>query len=44
MALPTRRRFLQEAGLGFGSVALATLLADQSRANPLEAKPPHFPG
>ena len=44
LALPSRRRFLQEAGLGFGSLALASLLNEQAGANPLEAKPPHFPG
>ena len=26
LQLPARRRFLQEAGLGFGSLALASLL------------------
>ena len=42
LALPTRRRFLQESGLGFGSLALATMLHDDLRgasvAEPLAAK------
>ena len=45
--LPARRRFLQEAGLGFGSLALASLLHGDSRAepsvNPLALRPPQFP-
>jgi hypothetical protein len=46
--LPTRRRFLQEAGLGFGSLALASLLHGDSQAaptpiDPLALKTPHFP-
>lgn len=50
--LPTRRRFLTEAGLGFGGLALASLLdgcgttartAPTEPENPLAAKPPHFP-
>ena len=49
--LPSRRRFLQDAGLGFGSLALANMLHQQSRAdtpvasadNPLALKTPHFP-
>jgi hypothetical protein len=48
LALPNRRRFLQEAGLGFGSLALASLLHEESRAaatvDPLALKQPHFPG
>lgn len=44
MALPSRRRFLQEAGLGFGSLALASLLHEEANANPLALKQPHFPG
>lgn len=48
LALPHRRRFLQEAGLGFGSVALASLLhGDTAAAAPVDQlaqKPPHFPG
>jgi hypothetical protein len=48
LAIPSRRSFLQQAGLGFGSLALATLLHEQSRAqpapaNPLAPRPPHFP-
>ena len=49
LALPARRRFLQQAGLGFGSVALASLLHNETAAAPTEADPlalrePHFPG
>lgn len=44
IALPSRRRFLQDAGLGFGSLALASLLHQDSAAGPLASKPPHFPG
>src|ERR1700733_11661250 len=48
LALPNRRRFLQEAGLGFGSLALADLLHQESRAAagvaPPALKQPHFPG
>ncbi|MST01373.1 MAG: DUF1501 domain-containing protein [Pedosphaera sp.] len=48
LALPSRRRFLQRAGLGLGSVALGTLLHEQTTAvaapvNPLAARPPLFP-
>src|SRR5687768_4071935 len=50
LALPNRRHFLQQAGLGFGSVALATMLGEQSGSaatppiiNPLAAKPPMYP-
>jgi len=48
LMLPGRRRFLQEAGLGFGSLALASLLHDEARADrapadPLALKAPHFP-
>jgi len=40
----SRREFLQRSALGFGSVALAGMLADQARAaNPLAARQPHFP-
>lgn len=43
----TRRRVLQQSALGFGSLALASLLASESGANnsagPLAAKQPHFP-
>jgi hypothetical protein len=52
---PTRRAFLRRAGMGFGSLALAGLLAeegllgragadDDRRLNPLAPRPPHFPG
>src|SRR6187399_2415916 len=49
LSLPSRRRFLQEAGLGFGSLALAGLLNDELQsappaADPLALKPSHFPG
>ena len=48
--LPTRREMLSRAGGGFGSLALAGLLADQglladstpSTLSPLAAKPAHF--
>ncbi len=48
LTLPDRRRFLQEAGLGFGSLALASLLHNETRAepaagDPLALKAPHFP-
>ena len=45
LVLPTRRRFLQRAGLGLGSVALGTLLHEASAApvNPLAARPPLYP-
>src|SRR5262245_24098534 len=48
----SRRAMLRRSAVGFGSLALASLLADQSQANesrtsqltdPLAAKPPHFP-
>lgn len=46
----SRRQMLQRAGTGFGSLALADLLARQSLSaaapnvtNPLSAKPGHFP-
>ncbi len=44
----TRRHFLQNTGIGLGSIALGSMFADQSRAasrevaNPLAAKDPHF--
>jgi hypothetical protein len=49
-ALPSRREVLRRAGAGFGSMALAALLADEASAaaptpaNPLSPRPPHFPG
>src|SRR5438552_17967362 len=50
----SRRDFLFQAGGGFGGLALSWLLArdapgqerarnDQPNANPLTARPPHFP-
>ncbi|MBA3313651.1 MAG: DUF1501 domain-containing protein [Planctomycetota bacterium] len=43
----TRRRLLRQAGIGFGSVALASMLATESDANevrdPLALKAPHEP-
>jgi len=44
----TRRQLLQRSACGFGSLALAGLLADEARSepstiDPLAAKPPHFP-
>lgn len=41
----TRRQFLRRSGLGFGSAALATLLADArgaERTDPLAPKKPHL--
>ena len=48
LGLPVRRRFLQEAGLGFGSMALASMMQDEAKAapspvDPLALKLPHFP-
>ncbi|MFN5291296.1 MAG: DUF1501 domain-containing protein, partial [Planctomycetia bacterium] len=48
MDLPERRRFLQQAGLGFGSLALASMLQEESKAasipnDPLALRLPHFP-
>ncbi|KAF0178278.1 MAG: hypothetical protein FD161_2025 [Limisphaerales bacterium] len=45
LALPSRRRFLQRAGLGLGSVALGSMLHETTAApvNPLAARPPLFP-
>ena len=48
--LPSRREVLRRAGAGFGSMALAALLADEASAaaptpaNPLSPRPPHFAG
>ena len=39
----TRRALLQSSAAGFGGLALSSLLADESRADPLAPKPPHFP-
>src|SRR6478672_8128616 len=46
-AQPNRRQLLQRAGAGFGSLALAALLADDARAaapaaNTLAPREPHF--
>lgn len=46
--LPARRRFLKEAGLGFGSLALASMLHSESHAqdavtDPLVMRSPHYP-
>src|SRR3954452_22749224 len=46
--LLSRRVMLQRSAAGFGHLALAALLAGRSEAadapaNPLAAKPPHFP-
>jgi len=44
----TRRHFLQNTGIGLGSIALGSMLADQTSAasravaNPLAVKKPHF--
>src|SRR4051794_37425173 len=42
---PSRRRFLQQSACGFGSLALAHLLADEARTapSPLAARPPMLP-
>ncbi len=49
--LTTRRRMLREAAVGFGSIAMAALLAEEAKAgqpsaaaspNPLAPRPPHF--
>jgi hypothetical protein len=44
--LLSRRAMLRQSALGFGSLALAGLLADEARpsgVNPLAPRPPHFP-
>ena len=41
----SRRELLRQMGAGFGSLALAALLAEDSMAagkNPLALRPPHF--
>ncbi|MEI6536915.1 MAG: DUF1501 domain-containing protein, partial [Verrucomicrobiaceae bacterium] len=48
LALPTRRQFLKHSGLGFGSLALASMLQQQAHAqpnaaDPLALRPPMFP-
>lgn len=45
MYYPNRREALKQSAVGFGSIALANLLADQAKAaviDPLAAKLPHF--
>ena len=39
--LLSRREMLRTCSAGFGNLALASLLADESQANPLASKPPH---
>ena len=41
--LPSRRRFLQSAGMGLGSLALASLLHDQSAGQERRQQPHHAP-
>jgi len=49
LALPSRRQFLQQTGLGFGSLALASILQGPSAnaaatpKDPLALRPPLFP-
>jgi hypothetical protein len=43
LTLPSRRRFLQETGLGFGSLALASMLHADASADSLAARSPHIP-
>jgi Protein of unknown function (DUF1501) len=45
MYQPNRREALRQSAVGFGSLALAGMLADESKASvvdPLASKPPHF--
>lgn len=49
MPIPNRRQLLKDCAAGFGSVALAALLAESSRgdspstaSDPLSPRPPHF--
>src|SRR6476620_7143617 len=45
MLMFTRRQMLRDSAVGFGSLALASLLAESSRgdnANPLAPRAPHF--
>src|SRR3954447_21528470 len=44
-AFPSRRQMLRRAGAGFGALALAALLGEESLAegNPLAPRAPHFP-
>ena len=47
LSLPSRRRFLKQVGHGFGSLALSSLLHQQSQAaataTTSSIQPPHFP-
>jgi len=47
MLAPTRRQVLRDTALGFGMLAFAAQLAEESRAaepaDPLASRPPHFP-
>ena len=50
LATLCRRDFLRQAGGGIGTIALASLLAEEGhtadsapQANPFAPKPPHFP-
>ena len=38
----TRRHFFSRCGMGLGSIALGTLMADQSKTSPFAPKQPHF--
>ena len=46
VAAASRREFLQKAGLGFGSVAVSSMLQREAllAASPFAPKPQHFPG
>src|SRR6266705_7192067 len=39
----SRRALLRDSACGFGTLGLATLLAETQPENPLAPKPPHFP-
>lgn len=48
MTMLSRRRMLQDGALGFGFLAMQSLLFDQAQSaqaadDPLDARPPHFP-
>ena len=38
----TRRHFFSRCGMGFGSIALGSMISDQAQANPFAPKQPHF--
>src|SRR4051794_32722561 len=42
LQLPSRRRFLQSAGMGLGSLALASLLHQEGTAQQSSGRQPHF--